>query len=80
MDIQATKLELMQYLLKTNKESLLMKMKELFLNDNDFDALHSERELSPMSIEEFNKRIDKSENDFKNGKFTSSETLLSKYI
>ena len=35
--------------------------------------------LSPMSIEELNKRIDKSENDFRNGRYKTSHELIAKY-
>ena len=35
--------------------------------------------FKPMSIEEFNKGIDKSEDDFKNGRYKTSFELLAKY-
>jgi len=75
MDFQATKIELMKHLLNVKKQSVLDRLGEILLNDNsDID-----KELSPMTMEELNSRIDKSENDFKNGKVISSEVLLSKY-
>jgi len=33
-------------------------------------------EFVPMTMEEFNKRIDESEDDFKNGRFTETEELF----
>lgn len=36
-------------------------------------------EFKPMSLKEFNDRIDKSENDFKNGKYKSTSELINKY-
>lgn len=35
--------------------------------------------LKPMSEEEFNSRIDQSENDFKEGRFKTSEEIKEKY-
>ena len=92
MNIEATKLELMQLLLQTEKESLLNKLKKVFeeeYEDRDKCFIREEghgisiahkKELTAMSLEELNLRIDKSENDFKNDRFTSSETILSKYL
>jgi hypothetical protein len=41
--------------------------------------LEQEPSFKPMSIKEFNERIDKSENDFKNGRYKSTSELLRKY-
>lgn len=40
----------------------------------------SENSFEPMTIEELNKRIDKSEDDFINGNYKSSSQLLLKYL
>jgi len=76
MDFQTTKIELIKHLLNVKKQSVLDKLSEILLNDNTNNI---DSELSPMTIEELNSRIDKSENDFNNGKVISSEDLLSKY-
>ena len=75
MDFQTTKIELIKHLLDVKKQSVLDRLSEILLNDNS----SIDRDLSPMSIDELNSRIDKSEKDFKNGKVISSESLLSKY-
>ncbi len=75
MDFQTTKIELIKHLLDVKKQSVLDRLSEILLNDNS----SIDRDLSPMSIDELNSRIDKSENDFKNDKVISSESLLSKY-
>ncbi|KAF2516958.1 hypothetical protein [Flavobacterium foetidum] len=38
-----------------------------------------DKKLSSMSIEELNSRIDKSEDDFKNGRYKTTSHLLEKY-
>lgn len=67
------KLKFVQEFLRIADEDIIIKLEQL---------LHSERikkaseELSPMSMDEFNKKIDQSEEDFKNGKFTEADDLL----
>lgn len=67
------KLRFVQEFLRIADEDIISKLEQL---------LHSERrkkassEIDPMSINEFNKRIDQSEEDFKNGKFIEANDLL----
>lgn len=75
MDIQTTKIELIKHILDVQKQSVLDKIREILLNENS----NLEQNLSPMPIEELKERIQKSEDDFKNGKITNSETLILKY-
>lgn len=72
MDIQTRKIEFVQAFLKLQSEELV----SLFEN-----ILNSEtkEDLKPMTIEEFNSRIDQSEKDFKNGDYKTHEEVFEKY-
>ncbi|MDQ8013574.1 MAG: hypothetical protein REI96_14075 [Flavobacterium nitrogenifigens] len=76
MDLQTRKIEFVQEFLKIQSEELISQLENLLkskrnVDDNDF--------FNPMSIEEFNNRIDLSENDFKNGRYKTTSQLLEKY-
>ena len=50
------------------------------MNINEFLKLQNEEQIfEPMSHDELNKRIDKSESDFKNNRFKTSSQLLTKF-
>jgi hypothetical protein len=74
MDLQTRKIEFVQEFLKLQSEEVVMLLENLLKQktaaDNGFE---------PMTVIELNSRIDKSEEDFKNGKFKTSTELLSKY-
>lgn len=72
MDIQTRKIEFVREFLKMQNEELLTVMENL-LHSTKKD---STSELHPMSVEELNKRIDKSMEDSKNGKITKSSDLI----
>lgn len=74
MDIQATKLELIQYLLNTKKESLLLKMKELILQDNN-GSVGSTGKGELLTTELLNAKLERAENDYKAGRVTTDEDL-----
>lgn len=76
MDIQTRKIEFIQEFLKIQSEEAIAQFENLLKKRKISD---SENLFKPMSIEELNKRIDKSEEDFKNDKYKSSSQLLSKY-
>ena len=76
MDIQSRKIEFIQEFLKIQSEDVISQFEKLLKKE---DVIKSQKLLSPMSIEEFNKRIDKSENDFRNGKYKTSHELIAKY-
>ena len=72
MDIQTRKIEFVQELLKLENEELLTQLEDLLhsvnsINDSDF---------KPMSVSEFNNRIDQSIDDSKNEKLTSTNDLI----
>ena len=73
MDIQARKIHFVQEFLRVADDELVTKLEKL---------LHIERkkklenDLRPMSLSEFNEIIDKSEDDFANGRVTEAHSLL----
>jgi uncharacterized protein YjcR len=75
MDLQSRKNEFIQKILNLQNEELMFELENTLKKATTKQNL----ELKPLSIEELNARIDQSELDFKNGKFKSSEELLSKY-
>lgn len=77
MDLQTRKIEFVQEFLKIQSEEVISQLENLLKrNKKDLD----ENDLfTPISIEEFNNRIDKSEDDFKNGKYKTTSQLLEKY-
>ncbi len=72
MDIQTRKVEFVREFLKMQNEELLTLMEKL-LRSTKKDA---ENKLHPMSVEEFNQRIDRSMEDSKKGKLTKSSDLI----
>lgn len=72
MDIQTRKVEFVREFLKIQNEELLTLMEKL-LHSTKKDA---ESKLHPMSVEELNKRIDKSMEDSENEKLTKSSDLI----
>lgn len=78
MDIQSRKIQFVQAFLKLQSEEIISQLEDL-LNVKSTIEFEQNSEFKPMSIEEFNDRIDKSENDFKDGKYKSTSELLEKY-
>lgn len=74
MDIQATKLELIQYLLNTRKESLLQKVKELVLREED-KVIGYTGKGEPLTVESLNAKLERAEEDYKAGRIISDEDL-----
>ncbi len=72
MDLQTRKLTLIQEFLKLQSEGAISRIEK-------FLKLEKELEIEPMTIEKLNKRIDKSESDFKDKKYKSSSELKTKY-
>ena len=68
MDIQTRKLEFIQEFLKIQSEEIISRLERILKNiDDDF---------SPLTIEEFNSRIDQSLEDSKNDKVIESNKLI----
>ncbi len=72
MDLQARKLEFIKEFLKVNSEETLSKL----------EALLKEKELeleNPYSKNELMERVNRSEMDFKAGRFKSTDEILKKF-
>jgi len=72
MDIQTRKIEFVQAFLKLQSEELIS-LFENILNSETKD------DVKPMTIEEFNSRIDQSEKDFENRDYKTHEEVFKKY-
>lgn len=78
MDIQTRKIEFVQAFLKLQSEEVISQFENL-LKKKSSQEIEEGNLLKPMSIKEFNQRIDQSESDFKNGKYKSTSELLKKF-
>ena len=78
MDIQTRKIEFVQAFLKLQSEEVISQFENLLRKKSSYN-IEEDKVLKPMSIKEFNKRIDQSESDFKNGKYKSTSELLKKF-
>lgn len=75
MDIQTRKIEFVQDFLKVQNEELISRLETLLRTE---DYVPNPNEFEPMTIKEFNNRIDKSMEDSKNGKLISASDLKDK--
>lgn len=78
MDIQSRKIEFVQAFLKLQSEELISQFENL-LKKKSVIKSDEQQQFKPMSLEEFNERIDKSESDFKNGRYKTTTELLEKF-
>jgi len=75
MDLQTRKLELIQEFLKIQSEDVISRLEKILRKENK----NSDKEnFKPMTIEEFNSRIDQSMEDSKNGRLIESSELKAK--
>lgn len=74
MDLQTRKFEFIKEFLKVQSEEVIIQLENLFKGKNEGIAASK-----PMSTNKLNARIDKSEDDFRNGRYKTSSELLSKY-
>jgi len=75
MDLQSRKIEFMQEFLKIQSEEVISRLENILRKGKTHSELN---DFTPMSIEEFNLRIDKSMNDSKKGKLIESGELRAK--
>ncbi len=75
MNLEARKIEFVQEFLNLQNEDIVSRLEKILRKEKNT----SEKIFEPMTIAEFNERIDKSESDFKNNRFKSSSELLAKY-
>ena len=78
MDIQSRKIQFVQAFLKLQSEEVISQLEDLVRMKSTIE-LEQYSKFKTMSVEEFNDRIDKSESDFKDGKYKSTSELLEKY-
>lgn len=78
MNLQSRKIEFIEEFLKIQDEDLLSQFENLLKNKNKKEIDENEF-FKPISIQEFNNRIAKSEDDFKNGNYKATSQLLEKY-
>ena len=76
MNLEARKIEFVQEFLKLQSEEAISRLENILRKEKNTS---DERILEPMTQDELNKRIDKSESDFRNNRFKSSSELLAKY-
>jgi hypothetical protein len=74
MDIQTRKIKFLQEFLKVQSEEVIAQLEDILeisyeYSDNEY--------FTPMSVEEFNERIDTSMKDSENGELTKSSDLKS---
>ena len=79
MDISVTKLELIDLLLKTNKENVLNKIRAILKDESDSDIVGYSVVGEPFDFNGYNKKLQKAEDDFASGKVISHENIKKKY-
>lgn len=72
MDFQTRKLNLISYLAQVQDERLLDKIESYIIKNK---TKFGELDLKPFTIDEYISRIEKSERDFKNGKYKTQDEL-----
>jgi len=72
MDLQTRKISFVQEFLKIQSEEVVVRLEKSLLREK-INSLG--KNAKPMTIEEFNKRIDQSMLDSKNGKLTENNEL-----
>ena len=78
MDIQTRKIEFIQAFLKLESEEVISQF-EVLLSLKSYYVVKEDKDIKPISIKEFNKRMDKSEDDFENGRYKNTAELLEKF-
>ncbi|KMQ72737.1 hypothetical protein [Chryseobacterium koreense] len=71
MDLQTRKLHLITYLAQLQDENFFEKIENYILRK----AKNEDSELKPFTVDELISRIEKSEDDFKNGSFKTQEEI-----
>ncbi|KAB1069830.1 hypothetical protein F6U93_03195 [Tamlana haliotis] len=75
MDLQTRKLELIQEFLKVQSEDVISRLEKILRKEN---LKNDNKDFKPMTIEEFNSRIDKSMEDSASGRLIESSELKAK--
>lgn len=75
MNIEARKLNLVQEFLRVSDEEVIAKLEQVLRDERNKKL---EKELSPMTMEEFYGMIDKADGDIKAGRVSEARELLKK--
>ncbi|MGB3343209.1 MAG: hypothetical protein WBA61_04805 [Aequorivita sp.] len=75
MDLQTRKLELIQEFLKIQSEDVISRIEKILRKEN---KISEKEDFKPMTIEEFNSRIDQSMEDSNNGRLIEASELKTK--
>ena len=73
MDLQARKIEFIQEFLKIQSEDIILRLEKLLKKEQSKNVSD---EFKPLSVDEFNERINKSMLDSKAGKLIENDDLL----
>ena len=76
MDLEVRKIEFVKEFLKLQSEEVFSELEKILSKEK---SASKERLIQPMTQDELNERIDKSESDFRNNHFKNSSELLAKY-
>lgn len=74
MDIEAKKRELIKEFLKLESEEAILRLEKILKKETK--SIENKKSV-PMTLEQFNKRIDISLDDSQNGKLTEIDDLMS---
>ncbi len=72
MDLQTRKITFVQEFLKIQSEEVIIRLEKILEKEKERMTINN---LSPMSLEEFNKRIDQSMLDSQNDRLTENNDL-----
>ncbi|SFT87679.1 hypothetical protein SAMN04489724_2497 [Algoriphagus locisalis] len=75
MDLQTRKIEFIQEFLKLQSEEVILRLEKILWKEK---SVSSKNEIDTMTIEEFNRRIDKSMDDSENGRIIKDNELKAK--
>ncbi len=73
MDLQTRKISFVQEFLSIESEEIISRLENFLKKEK---KANTNKEFSPMTMEEFQNRIDQSMEDSKNGRVISSKDLL----
>jgi len=73
MDLEARKTEFIQEFLKLQSEEAIARLEKVLKKEK---KLSRNREIQPMTVKDFNRRIDQSMKDSKEGKLTEVDDLI----
>jgi hypothetical protein len=74
MDMYQKKLELVKHILNVDKESVLVKIKEILLNEEEI-VVHTVKG-EPLTKSQYIRKIEEAKKRIDNGQFTSHDDLL----